>query len=355
MTKMLFKVVDKSKEIIQCLACNRYCMIPKGGAGFCGVRANPSGNKLELLVHSRPAAVWIDPVEKKPLFHFLPGSNSFSLGTFGCNFSCKYCQNWDLSQAPRQLREKDPSAWLDYFKGLIARCDEWPPEKIVDAALRAGCKSISFTYSEPTIFTEYAIDTMKLARKKDLKGIYVTNGYESKECWDTIKGYIDAVNIDLKAYNQKFYTELCGVPKYELVKESILYAKKLGFWVEVTTLIIPGWNDDPKELKAEAEWLASVDPLMPWHITAFHPEYKMMDTPETGPESLVRARALAMDAGLKNVYCGNVGVAYAENETTLCPKCGKKLITRYGMSVAENNVVDGKCCFCKEKIVGVWE
>lgn len=340
--------------VVRCLACNRYCVIKEGSAGFCGVRANVKG-KLTLTVHSKPAAVWVDPIEKKPLFHFLPGSSSFSLGTYGCNFACDFCQNWDLSQAPAELRAKDPSKWMGYFKNLVDKVEAWPPERVVDEAIKNGCKSISFTYSEPTIFTEYALDVMKLARKKGLKGVYVTNGYESPECWKAIKGHIDAANIDLKAYNQRFYTKLCKVPNFEKVKESILLAKKLGIWVEVTTLIVPGWNDDEGELNEEAKWLASVDPLMPWHVTAFHPDYKMRDTQETPPETLVKARAIAEMAGLKYVYCGNVSLAYSEYETTSCHKCGKTLISRYGFNVTENNVSDGACKNCKEKIPGIWK
>jgi len=265
------------------------------------------------------------------------------------------CQNWDISQAPQEARAKDPVRWREYFQKLIDRTEAWPPERIVENAVQSGCKSISFTYNEPTIFTEYAIDVMKLARKKGLKGVYVTNGYESKECWDAIKGLVDAANIDLKAYNQKFYRELCKVPDLEPVKESIRYAKKLGIWVEVTTLIIPGWNDDEKELKEEAEFLASVDPEMPWHVTAFHPDYKMLDTPPTPPDLLMRARAIGKEAGLKHVYCGNVPLAYSYNETTFCQKCGKELIERAGFSITENSVIDGKCRFCKAQIRGVWK
>ncbi|MFH0884544.1 MAG: AmmeMemoRadiSam system radical SAM enzyme [Candidatus Micrarchaeota archaeon] len=265
------------------------------------------------------------------------------------------CQNWDISQAPQEARAKDPKKWREYFQRLIAMCEEWPPERVVEEALRSGCKSISFTYNEPTIFTEYAIDVMKLARKKGLKGVYVTNGYESHECWDAIKGHIDAANIDLKAYNKKFYTQLCKVPDYEPVKDSIVYAKKLGFHVEVTTLIIPDWNDDEGELKAEAEFLASVDREMPWHVTAFHPDYKLLDKEPTPPEILIKARELGRMAGLKYVYCGNVSLAYSEYETTSCPSCGKALIERRGYEIVQNGIKNGKCRFCKAVVKGVWK
>jgi pyruvate formate lyase activating enzyme len=341
-------------KLIQCTACRRYCRIPEGQAGFCGVRANESG-KLRLVVYGRPCAVNIDPIEKKPLFHFLPGSRSFSIGTFGCNFACSFCQNWDISQAPQEARHRDPARWKEYFGRLVERCGEWPPERVVAEAVRSGCKSISFTYNEPTIFTEYAIDVMKLARKKGLRGVYVTNGYESPECWRAIRKHIDAANIDLKAYNKRFYAELCRVPDFEPIKESIAYAKKLGIWVEVTTLIIPDWNDSGKELGAEAAFLASVDPEMPWHITAFHPEYKLLDKAPTPPESLIRAREIGKMAGIRHVYCGNMPMAYSDYETTSCPSCAKALIRRRGYTIEDNGIIDGRCRFCKAAIRGVWE
>jgi pyruvate formate lyase activating enzyme len=349
--KMLAKKL--AGGVVQCLACNRYCKISEGTAGFCGVRVNEDG-KLRLTVYGKPCAVNIDPVEKKPLFHFLPGSRIFSIGTFGCNYNCQFCQNWNISQAPHEARISDPKRWREYFQNLVNRCEEWPPEKVVSEAVRYGCKSIAFTYNEPTIFTEYAIEVMKLAKKKGLKGVYVTNGYESKECWNAIKNYIDAANIDLKAYNKKFYNQLCKVPDFEPIKKSIKYAKKLGIWVEVTTLFIPGWNDDETELKAEAEFLANVDPELPWHVTAFHPDYKLRDAKPTEPETLVRAREIGKLAGLKYVYCGNVPTEYYDYETTKCPKCDKALIRRNGFVVTDNHITDGKCRFCKTKIKGVW-
>lgn len=351
-TEMLAKKLDDCA--VQCLACNRYCKIPNDHAGYCGVRVNDNG-QLKLSVYGKPCAAWSDPIEKKPLFHFLPGSRSYSIGTFGCNFSCVFCQNYDISQAPQEARQKDPKTWKEYFQRLLERCKKLPPEKVVENAVADNCKSISFTYNEPTIFTEYALDTMKIAKKQGLYGVYVTNGYTSKECLDAMKGLIDAVNIDLKAYNQKFYTELCKVPSLDPVKESIKYAKKLGIWAEVTTLLIPKWNDDLNELKQEAEWLASVDMEMPWHVTAFYPAYKMTDASPTPPATLIKARELGKDAGLKHVYCGNVSSSYSDYETTFCSKCNKELITRSGFSIMNNNIINGKCKFCKTTIAGVWE
>ncbi len=349
-------IKDVKKKSFTCCACSRYCRIAPGQVGFCGVRAN-DGGKFNLLVYGKPCAVWVDPVEKKPMFHFLPGSTSYSLGTFGCNFSCSFCQNWDISQAPQEARFRDPKGWRGYFERLVERSqNQLPPEKVVENALAEGCKSIAYTYNEPTIFTEYALDVMDAAKEagSGLRHVYVTNGYETPECWDALKGKLDAANIDLKAFNQKFYGTLCKADM-EPVKESIRLAKKRGIWVEVTTLIVPGENDKMEELQAEAEWLASIDKGMPWHITAFHPDYKMLDKEPTPPEILVRAREIGKAAGLKYVYTGNVPFSYSQYEATTCPACGKMLVERMGFSVASNNIIKGACRFCKKKIEGIWE
>lgn len=351
-TGMLAKRLENGH--VQCHACSWRCRIAPGNAGVCGVRANEDG-ELHLMVYGKPCAIWADPIEKKPLFHFLPGTKSYSIGTYGCNFSCQYCQNWDISQAPHEAKARDPAGWRGYFQGLVDKLPDVPPETIVDSALKQGCESISFTYNEPTIFTEYALDIMELALKKDLKGVYVTNGYETKECWDRLNGYIHAANIDLKAYNERFYKELCHVPGMAPVKESIRYAKEIGIWVEVTTLLIPGWNDDAAELEAEAKWLASVDPQMPWHVTAFHPDYKMLGEKPTPPEILIKAREIGIDAGLKHVYCGNIPYPYSSYETTICPHCGRSVIRRSGFYIEGMDVIDGQCRFCRKGIGGVWE
>jgi len=348
--KMLSRKADGK---LQCIACNWRCVIPEGHAGVCGVRVNDKG-KLKLTVYGRPCAVNIDPIEKKPLFHFLPGTKSFSIGTFGCNFACEFCQNWDISQAPHEAKEKDPARWRKFFDEIVKKCEEWPPKRVVDKAVRSGCASIAFTYNEPTIFTEYALDIMKLAKKKGLRGVYVTNGYESKECWDAIKGSIDAVNIDLKAFTERFYRETCHVPSLEPVKESIKYARKLGIWVEVTTLFIPDMNDSEKEMKEIAEFLAGIDKEMPWHVTAFYPAYKLMDKEPTPPETLIKAREIGLAAGLKHVYCGNVSASYSEYETTYCPKCAKPLIKRVYFSMEKDDIKEGRCRFCKAPVKGVW-
>jgi len=349
--KLLFEPLANNS--IKCTACSRYCVIQPGLSGFCGVRSN-DGGKLSLDVYGKPAAIWVDPVEKKPLYHFLPGTQIYSIGTLGCNFSCEFCQNWDISQAPHEARKRDPAKWKNYFKGLISRCEPLSPENAVKNAQLNGCKSLAFTYNEPTIFSEYAIDIMQLAKKRGLKGVFVTNGYESKECWDALKGNIDAANIDLKAYNQKFFSRLCKVPDFEPIKNSIKYAKSLGIWVEVTTLLIPDWNDNSEELQAECEWLSSVDKEMPLHLTAFHPDYKLLDKPPTPPSTLLKAREIALESGLKHVYCGNIPSAYSQYETTYCPKCNSPLIERAGFFVRRNDIKEGKCKNCKCQIKGVW-
>ncbi len=347
-------IKDRRGKDFTCCACNRYCRITPGQVGYCGVRANDAGN-FNLLVYGKPCAVWVDPVEKKPMFHFLPGTTSYSIGTFGCDFSCEFCQNWDISQAPHEARLRDPRGWRGYFERLVENNKiALPPERVVENALASDCRSISYTYNEPTIFTEYALDVMDAAKGTGLKHVYVTNGYETPECWDALKGKLDAANIDLKAYNEGFYGKLCKATM-EPVKESIKIAKKAGIWVEVTTLIVPGENDKPEELHAEAEFLASIDRDMPWHVTAFHPDYRMLDKEPTAPEILLRAREIGRAAGLRHVYAGNIPFSYSQYETTWCPNCGKALIERMGFSLMSNNVSKGACRFCRTRIGGVWE
>ena len=346
-------LINKHEKYIECYACSHRCKIPDGQVGICGVRAN-QGGKFNLVVYGRPCAVWADPIEKKPLFHFQPGTRSYSIGTFGCNFACEFCQNWDISQAPHEAKEKDPNKWRDYFSSLVGRCPELSPEDIVNNAITEGCKSISFTYNEPTIFTEYALDVMEIARKKGLKGVYVTNGFETKECWERLDGYINATNIDLKAFTDSFYRNICHA-RIEPVKESIKIAHDMGIWTEITTLVIPGENDSDKELKKLAEFLYNIDPQMPWHVTAFTPMYKMLDKTRTPPDTLIRAREIGKMVGIKHVYAGNLPFSYSNMEETICPECGKTVVKRKGFSITENRIKNGKCGFCKAPIKGVWQ
>jgi len=349
------RVGNGSSNSIQCLACNRKCIIPKGEAGFCGVRANED-ERLKLLVYGRPSAVWIDPIEKKPFYHVIPGTTSYSIGTFGCDFACDFCQNWDLSQAPMELRHKDPKGWRKYFEGLLSRVDYRSPSDVVNTAVETGCSSIAFTYNEPTIFTEYAVDIMKLAKKENIKTLYVTNGYESPEAWKVLHRYgLTAANIDLKAFTEEFYHRHI-MANLEPVKESIILAKKYKIWVELTTLLIPGENDSPNEIKQAVDWIVeNVGVDTPWHFTAFYPQYKQLDTPPTPPTTLLKARDIARMGGIKFVYIGNVGSSYQNYESTYCPKCNKLLIKRNGFGVYENKLKNGKCPKCGETIPGVWK
>ncbi len=339
MKKELFKKLKNQN--IECIACNRKCIISPGNTGFCGVRENNEG-KLKLLVYEKPCAVWIDPIEKKPLFHFLPGTKSYSIGTYGCNFSCSFCQNWSISQAPREFKDK--------FRKMITNLEILTPEMAVNEAIKTRCKSISYTYTEPTIFSEYAKDIGILARKKGLKNIYVTNGYQTKACWNYLSDFVDAANIDIKG-DERFYKNLCGNANLKPVLDSVKYAKKLGIWVEITTLLIPQENDSERFIEKIAKFIYKIDPKMPWHITAFHPDYKMLDKSHTSLTNLINAGEIAKRIGLENVYCGNM---INENEDTFCPKCKRKVVERTGFNVISINIINGKCLFCKNKIAGVF-
>ncbi|MEM7813630.1 MAG: AmmeMemoRadiSam system radical SAM enzyme [Candidatus Aenigmatarchaeota archaeon] len=339
-TKVAFKPLPN--KAVRCLACSHGCTIAPGRRGICGVRKNVSG-RLELLVYGKPVSLAVDPVEKKPLFHFLPGSRILSFGTLGCNFSCSFCQNWEISQASKQ-----PNA----EKIMAIESKEVAPQHIVDCALRSKIPSIAFTYNEPTVFLEYALDVMKLAKKRGLKNVWVSNGFMSREALETIAPYLDAINIDLKSFSEDFYRDVCKA-RLEPVLNNIRKCHELGIWVELTTLLIPGKNDSDAELEQAARFIASVSKDMPWHISAFHPDYKMQDVEPTPKSSLMRACKIGKAAGLNHVYVGNV--ADSEHSSTFCPKCGEKLIERSGNSVTSNRLNSGACPKCKTKITGVWK
>jgi pyruvate formate lyase activating enzyme len=280
----------------------------------------------------------IDPIEKKPLFHFQPGSTSFSIASVGCNFRCEHCQNFEISQYPKE------------HEGEILG-QHVTPEAIVDAAKRNGCKSISYTYTEPTIFFEFAYDCAKLAHEKGIKNVFVSNGYTTPEATRAIAPYLDGNNIDLKG-NDDFYNKICGA-RLEPVKETIKLMKELGVWIEVTTLIIPDYNDSDEDLRNIAEFIKSVDPFIPWHVTQFYPTYKLMDTSRTPVKTLRKARDIAFKTGLKYVYEGNVPGEGGEN--TYCHNCKKLLIKRFGFSITEDMLKDGKCSECGAEMKGVWQ
>ena len=276
------------KDKVRCLACAHKCFIGNENVGICRVRKNIN-NKLYLLVYGKVASMNVDPIEKKPLYHFLTGTNSFSIGTVGCNFKCDFCQNFEISQASKQ--------------GTITG-EEITPEQIVDNAIKSGCESIAYTYNEPIIWIEFVKDIAKLAKEKGLKNILVTNGYFSKESFDYIKEYIDAANIDLKSFKEEFYTSYCGA-RLKPVLDTIKRFYDKGIHIEITTLIIPGLNDNEKELEKIAKFIASVDKKIPWHISRFFPMYKMLDKNVTPIDTLQIAYKIGTKH-LKNVYMGNV-------------------------------------------------
>ncbi|MFH1974100.1 MAG: AmmeMemoRadiSam system radical SAM enzyme [Pseudomonadota bacterium] len=336
MEALLYEHLKDKK--VRCNLCKHNCTIEDGKRGICGVRENREG-VLNTLVYGKLIARQIDPIEKKPLFHFLPGSLSYSIATAGCNFKCLFCQNADISQMP------------DDNKGLIMG-GSCTPKDVVASAVKANCKSISYTYTEPTVYFEFARDTAILAQKKGLKNIFVTNGYMSREALGMIQPFLDAANVDLKAYNKDFYRKMCGA-KLENVKETLVDMKSSGIFVEVTTLLIPGLNDDKKEIEELAMFITdSLGPETPWHISRFHPTYKLEDRPSTPLETLVSARKTGMKCGLKYVYTGNV--PGEEGESTFCYNCGKMLIERIGFYVKKNAVENGTCPHCRAHIDGVW-
>jgi len=323
---------------VRCAACYHHCLISDKKTGICGVRQNIDGD-LYLLVYGRAISVNIDPIEKKPLFHFLPGQKAFSLGTMGCNFACDFCQNWEISQIPRNL-------------DLIHTGEEWEPKKIVKYCKDNKIPIIAYTYNEPSIWAEYALNTMKLAKKEGIKNIWVSNGFMSEKTLNLIAPYLNAINIDLKSFSNNFYQKICK-GQLKPVEENIKKIWKMGIWEEVTTLIIPGLNDSEKELKQIAKFLVKISKDIPWHISAFYPCYKMLDIIPTPEETLISAYKIGKKAGLNYVYTGNI--PNSNYESTFCPKCNTLVVERWGMEVLENNLKNGKCPKCKTKIQGKWK
>jgi pyruvate formate lyase activating enzyme len=331
---MFYEKLDGSD--VRCRLCAHKCLIHNGHRGICAVRENRDGT-LYSLVYGKIISRNIDPIEKKPLFHFLPASLSFSIATVGCNFRCKHCQNYEISQFPMERKFE-----------IVGR--EATPEEIVSLAVRNNCDSISYTYTEPTIFFEFAHDCAKLAHEKGIRNIFVSNGYTGPDAARRIGPYLDGNNVDLKG-SDKFYREICGA-RVEPVKETIRLMKELGVWLEVTTLIIPDLNDSEKDLTDIAEFICSVDAGIPWHVTQFYPTYKLLDKQRTPVGTLRRAREIGLKAGLKYVYEGNVPGEGGEN--TYCPSCKETLIERVGYRIFENSIKDGKCPKCATAIEGVW-
>jgi pyruvate formate lyase activating enzyme len=321
---------------VHCYLCSHHCRISEGKRGICSVRENINGT-LYTLVYGKLIASAVDPIEKKPLFHFLPGSRAYSVATVGCNFRCLNCQNYDISQMPKPQRQVPG--------------EHVTPEEVVEAAKLYKCESIAYTYNEPTIFFEYAYDIAKLAKKEGIKNVFVSNGYTTPEALRVMAPYLDANNIDLKSFSDDFYRKVCGA-RLEPVIDCIRLHKQLGIWIEITTLVIPSLNDSEENFRKIAEFIRNLDPGIPWHVSRFHPDYKLLDLPPTPVETLDRARKIGLEAGLKYVYQGNVP---GEGENTNCPSCGKLLIERRGYEVTRYRVKDGKCPHCGANIDGVWQ
>lgn len=322
-------------NVVQCHLCSHHCRINEGNRGICGVRENRGGT-LYSLVYGKLISSAVDPIEKKPLFHFLPGSSAYSIATVGCNFRCKNCQNWEISQSPKP------------HNPITGR--ETSPEEIVKTAELMYCKSIAYTYTEPVIFMEYAYNTAKLAIKKGIKNVFVTNGYITEEALREVAPYLHAANIDLKSFSDEFYRKNCGA-RLKPVLEAIKLHKQFGIWIEITTLIIPNINDSEENLTDIAEFIVDVGEEIPWHVSGFYPAYELIDLPPTPIRTLRKARDIGLKAGLRYVYQGNVP---GEGENTYCYNCNKPLIERYGYRIAENRIVESACPSCGAEINGVW-
>jgi len=337
-TALLWEPVPGDEKKVHCLLCRHECEIAEGRRGICGVRLNDGGT-LWTLNYGLLVAANIDPVEKKPLYHFLPGTGSFSIASAGCNFRCTHCQNSSISQVRHFEPDKIPG-------------DASTPESVVAAALRTGCQSISYTYTEPTIFFEFALETARLAADKGLKNIFVSNGYTGSKATEMMAPVLHANNIDLKSFSDEHYRKVCGA-KLQPVLETIRHMHSLGIWLEITTLVIPGHNDSDAELNDISGFIASLDPSIPWHISRFHPAYKMSDVPVTPTSSLVRARDIGRKNGLKFIYIGNVqGKDFGQ---TRCPSCNALAVDRQGYVVGFVGIEDGKCRQCGFKLAGVWQ
>jgi len=329
--------MKKMQKVIQCELCPKYCVLREYERGFCRVRINIEG-KLYLLTYGLPCAAHVDPIEKKPIFHMLPASKSFSIATVGCCLDCRFCQNWEISQG----------------KPEFARTYNMPPEKVIKLAKKYSCRSISFTYTEPTVFYEYMYDTAKLAKAQGLKTVFVTCGYINEKPARELSKVIDAANIDLKGYSEKYYKEVCA-GELKPVLKCIEIMKNLGVLVEITNLIVPTLNDDLKMIERMCKFVAeNYGKDTPLHFSAFYPAYKLKNLPRTSPKILKDAYDIARSFGLYYVYTGNVRIGKG-TENTFCPKCSEMLIERYGYVVASYKIKDGKCPSCNTKIYGIWK
>jgi pyruvate formate lyase activating enzyme len=323
------KLPDKK---VRCTLCPRNCIIAPGKIGFCRVRKN-EGGELYTLVYGSIVSMAVDPIEKKPLYHFWPGSGVFSIATAGCNFKCDFCQNWSISQVGIED---------------IAH-EELPPERVVELTKRYDCKGIAFTYAEPSTWWEYCYDVAKLAHREGLYNVYVTNGYMSLEAWEEIRPYLDGANVDVKAFSDRFYRKFPGVPSIKPVLETCEWLVEHGKHLETTYLVVPRENDSPEEIRKFCKWVfEKLGPEVPTHFSRFYPHYKVTDRAQTPIEALERAVKIARGEGLHHVYIGNV--PGHEFDNTYCPKCGELLVERYGFSVTRYELKDKQCPKCGNKI-----
>jgi len=326
---------------VRCLACAHRCLIKPGSRGICQVRFNRDG--ALMVPRGYVAGAQVDPIEKKPFNHFLPGSKALTFGMLGCNFYCEFCQNWLSSQV---LRDDRATRSIDNIQQV-------EPEQLVDFALQNGAEIIASSYNEPLITTEWAIEIFTLAVKAGLKCVYISNGHATPQALEALKPCLSGYKIDLKSMQEKNYREMGG--KLQNVLDTIQKAHELGFWVEVVTLVIPGYNDSNEELWEAARFITSVSPDIPWHVTAFHPDYRMQNTPPTSVDTLVRAADIGQESGLRYVYAGNLPGRVKSLEDTYCPKCNTRLIARLGYTISEYNITaQGTCPKCGARQPGVW-
>ena len=331
---MLYEKLDDQR--VHCNLCGHRCTIKPDRRGICGVRENRAG-VLYSLVYGTLIAEHIDPIEKKPFFHVYPASNSYSIATVGCNFNSEFCQNHDISQMPRST--------------LMITGEDILPAEIVSQAKKSGSKTIAYTYTEPTIYFELAYDTAKIAHENGLKNVFVTNGFMTSEAIETITPFLTAANVDLKSFRDEFYRKRCGAT-LNPVLENLNKMKEMGIWVEITTLLIPALNDSNEELKDIAQFIAGLGKETPWHISRFHPQFKMLNVPVTSISSLHRAVEIGKQSGLKYVYSGNV--PGDEGENTHCFHCDNLLIERYGYRIVNINLTGNKCNKCGTELEGVF-
>ncbi|MEN6637812.1 MAG: AmmeMemoRadiSam system radical SAM enzyme [Smithellaceae bacterium] len=331
---LLYEKLTDSR--VQCALCAHRCKINAGRRGLCGVRENKDGI-LYSLVFGTLIAEQVDPIEKKPFFHVHPASRSYSIATVGCNFSCDFCQNHEISQMPRST--------------LMIMGEDTAPATIVERAKNSHCKTIAYTYTEPTVYLETALETAKIACRDGLQNVFVTNGFMTPEAVDVIAPYLAAANVDLKSFRDEFYKKQCGA-RLKPVLDSLKKMKERGIWLEITTLLIPGLNDSTEELKDIAAFILSLGAETPWHISRFHPQFKRLETPSTPIDSLHRACLIGKEAGLKYVYSGNV--PGDEGENTVCSNCKKLVIKRHGFRIIDNFLSGPACSHCGQKLEGLF-